>query len=78
MLPGKKLQWVADEHLECEVWKIGDLLRDEKFNPESLIKQKGYCEKAVEKLKEGETIQFERYGFCRLDSKKPLVFIHSC
>lgn len=78
LLPGKKLQWVSEEHLECECWKIGDLLQDEKFNPASLIKEKGYCEKAVEKLKEGETIQFERYGFCRLDSKKPLIFIHSC
>ncbi|MEM4272627.1 MAG: glutamate--tRNA ligase family protein, partial [Candidatus Bilamarchaeaceae archaeon] len=78
MLSCKKLQWVSDEHLECECWKIGDLLKDEKFSPSSLIKEKGLAEKAVEKLEEGETVQFERYGFCRLDSKNPLVFIHSC
>jgi len=31
---------------------------------------KGYAEKTVETIEAGKTIQFARYGFCRLDEKK--------
>jgi glutamyl-tRNA synthetase len=30
---------------------------------------KGFAESATNKLKQGDTIQFERFGFCRLDKK---------
>ena len=74
---GKKLQWV-NEPLLCEVWKSGDLFVGGEYNPDSLIKEPGYCEKAILKLEPGTILQFERYGFCRLDSKEPLRFIYSC
>jgi len=74
---GKKLQWVSEPN-ECEVLRVGDLLKDGKYNPESLVAEKGYCEKAVLELKKGTLIQFERYGFCRLDSLEPLRFIYTC
>lgn len=35
---------------------------------------KGYFEKGVLNLKEGDCVQFERFGFCRLDNKKELSF----
>ncbi|MBD3310402.1 glutamate--tRNA ligase [Candidatus Woesearchaeota archaeon] len=37
---------------------------------------KGYGEKKLEKLKQGDVVQLERFGFCRLDEKKKdkLVF----
>jgi len=35
---------------------------------------KGYAEKGIESLKEGDIVQFERFGFCRLDSKKKNEF----
>jgi glutamyl-tRNA synthetase len=73
----KKLQWVS-EPAECEVVKVGDLLKGGEYNPESLKLEKGCCEKAVTGLKKGEIIQFERYGFCRLDSLEPLRFIYAC
>lgn len=74
----KKIQWVS-EKLECEVLRPGDLVLDSgDFNPASLNIDKGYCEKSVNSVKEGDTVQFERYGFCRLDSRKPLRFIFSC
>lgn len=73
----KKLQWVC-EPLGCEVLKPGDLLRGSEYNPESLASEKGYCEKAVLELEKGTVVQFERYGFCRLDSREPLRFIYSC
>lgn len=74
---GKKLQWVS-EPLDCEIWKVGDLFLNGEYNPNSLIKEQGYCEKAVLDLEVGTIVQFERYGFCRLDSKEPLRFIYSC
>ncbi|MBD3397476.1 glutamate--tRNA ligase [Candidatus Micrarchaeota archaeon] len=73
----KKLQWVS-EPLECEIWKAGDLFINDGYNSKSLIKERGYCEKAVLGLDVGTIVQFERYGFCRLDSKEPLRFIYSC
>ncbi|NOQ37471.1 glutamate--tRNA ligase [archaeon] len=36
--------------------------------------KEGLAEKEAETLKEGEIIQFERVGFCRLDKIKPLTF----
>jgi len=72
-----KVQWVSEPH-ECEVWKVGDLLKNGHYNEESLRVEKGYCERACLALEVGEIIQFERYGFCRLDSHSPLRFVYSC
>jgi glutamyl-tRNA synthetase len=75
---GKKIQWVSDG-LQCEVLRPGDLLTASgEYNPSSMGIDTGLCEKSVHSLKEGEMVQFERYGFCRLDSKKPLRFVFSC
>ncbi len=75
----RKIQWVSDSRVECTVLVPKDLL-DEKgeYNSDSLIEIKGYCEKSVTELPLGTIIQFERFGFCRLDRKNPLVFIFSC
>jgi len=57
----KKIHWVQD-YLEAEVVK-----------PEDTIK--GFCETECKNLKEGDVIQFERFGFVRLDRKDgKLVF----
>ena len=74
-LPEKKIQWVS-EGVEATVFRPGDLLIGEEFNPESLLVEKGLCEKACAQLKDGEIIQFVRYGFVRKD--KGLNFIWSC
>ncbi|NYZ76990.1 glutamate--tRNA ligase [Candidatus Micrarchaeota archaeon] len=80
MVP-KKIQWVADKHkIACELLIPHDLLDENgNYNPNSLEIAKGYCEKGCTELKKGETIQFERLGFCRLDKKgKKLQFVFSC
>lgn len=81
MVP-KKIQWVDDqEKISCRVLIPHDLLNDEgEYDPESLEEAKGYCEKDCSKLKKGEIIQFERFGFCRLDKKgkNELQFVYSC
>ncbi len=76
----KKIQWVTD-YVETEVIKPHDLLNEDgTFNENGLEVVKGYAEKNVLGLKEGETVQFERFGFCRLDRKgdEKLVFVYSC
>jgi glutamyl-tRNA synthetase len=37
--------------------------------------KKGLAEEGVSKLKEGDIIQFERFGFCILDNKKEMKFV---
>jgi glutamyl-tRNA synthetase len=75
----KKLQWVSDDRSECTVLIPKDLLGpDGEFDPNSLASVKGYCEAGCRDLEPGSIIQFERFGFCRLDRKDPLTFIYSC
>jgi glutamyl-tRNA synthetase len=80
MEKGRKIiQWVSGDRLDCEILKPGDLLTETgEYNSASLTVDEGYCEKSVLPLKIGEIVQFERYGFCRLDSKEPLRFVYSC
>ncbi len=81
-IPAKKIQWVsAADNLKCEVLVPRDLLDENgNYNEKSLEKIDGYCETACANIKEGEIIQFERFGFCRLDKKEKnnLVFVYSC
>ncbi|MEM4260195.1 MAG: glutamate--tRNA ligase [Candidatus Woesearchaeota archaeon] len=50
-----------------------DLVDVEIIMPDHEIK-KGKAEYGVKNLKEGDVVQFERFGFCRLDNKKNMVF----
>jgi len=61
----KKIQCLQ-EHLECEILK-----------PEG--KATGICEPATQNVQVGEVIQFERYGFARLENKADgkLSFIYT-
>lgn len=77
----KKIQWVASEKLPCTVLVPGDLLDDNgDFNPGSLKSVEGICEGACTNVKIGNIIQFERFGFCRLDKAEGgrLTFIFCC
>ncbi|MBN1170243.1 glutamate--tRNA ligase [Candidatus Micrarchaeota archaeon] len=71
----KKIQWVSDP-VKCKILVPKDLLKDGEYDPESMEVLEGYCEKACQQLKPGTTIQFERFGFCRLD--RDMTFIFSC
>jgi glutamyl-tRNA synthetase len=76
----KKFQWVGEDRIECEILVAGDLMKEEKFNPDSLNIVKGYCEKDCTKLEINAMIQFERFGFVRVDKKgkDKMTFIYSC
>jgi glutamyl-tRNA synthetase len=63
----KKIQWVPENAVEALVLIPKDLLRDGEFDPDSLGEARGLCEPDCLKLKADDIIQFERFGFCRLD-----------
>jgi len=81
-LPQKKIQWVSNiAKTRCTVAVISDLLNENgEFNDKSMVLRDGYCENNCTSIREGETIQFERVGFCRLDKKEEdrLFFILTC
>jgi len=82
LAPGPKIQWVPhgviEKPIEATVLVPSELVdEDGKFIEGSLREDKGYCEPACARLKEGQVVQFERYGFCKLDSKKAMRFIYT-
>jgi len=73
----QKIQWVPQKN--AHVIKIlipKQLFIDEKFNEESLEELIAYTEPHYLQLKEGEEIQFVRFGYCRKDSQNQAIFSH--
>jgi glutamyl-tRNA synthetase len=66
----KKIQWTTDKFVEMNVFIPYLLFKNDKFNPDSLEKIKGYAEESVSKIKTGEIVQFERFGFVRIENIK--------
>lgn len=79
-IPEKKIQWVGDNRTWARIHRPGDLLKGGEFNPDSLVVEEGICEKDCESLKDGEVMQFVRYGFVRKEGVEDgkLKFIFSC
>jgi glutamyl-tRNA synthetase len=75
----KKLQWVTQQSSEgLEVLEVSELFKeDETFNQDSLRVRLGVVENSFSALKEGEIVQFPRYGFVRLDAPGRCVQTHS-
>ncbi|WP_428324798.1 glutamate--tRNA ligase [Nitrosopumilus sp.] len=72
-----KIQWVPQEtahEIKMIIPKI--LFNDEEFNEESLEELDVYTEPQYLQLKEGEEIQFVRFGYCRKDSQNQAIFTH--
>ncbi len=67
MAETKKIQWVTDEHVKMEVLIPKMLFLKDTLNKKSLEKIKGYAEKSAERIADGETVQFERFGFVRVE-----------
>ena len=72
-----KLQWVSQKNAhELKILIPQRLFVDDKFNEESLEKIHVYVEPHYLELKNGEEIQFVRFGYCRKDSSKQAIFTH--
>ena len=72
-----KIQWVSQKtahRIKMIIPKI--LFIDEKFNEDSLEELDVYSEPHYLQLKEGEEIQFVRFGYCRKDSQNQAIFTH--
>ncbi|KEQ57182.1 Glutamate--tRNA ligase protein [Marine Group I thaumarchaeote SCGC RSA3] len=72
-----KIQWVPQKtahEIKMIVPKI--LFNGEEFNEESLEELDVYTEPQYLQLKEGEEIQFVRFGYCRKDSQNQAIFTH--
>ena len=69
--PSLKVQWVNEGNLmKCNIYEIGNLLDGDLFNNNSMILKEGYIENYAESMNLGETAQFERVGFFKLDKKE--------
>jgi len=61
-----KLQWVSQKNAhELKILIPQQLFVDDKFNEESLEEIHVYTEPHYLELKDGEEIQFVRFGYCR-------------
>jgi glutamyl-tRNA synthetase len=72
-----KIQWVPQKNAhEIKLLIPNQLFIDEEFNENSLEELDVYTEPHYLKLKEGEEIQFVRFGYCRKDSQNQAIFTH--
>ena len=62
-----KVQWTSDEYKKMEVFLAGPLYVNNKFNEKSMIKLEGFAEIEINDIKSGEIVQFERFGFVRIE-----------
>ncbi len=63
-----KIQWTTDDFVKMKVFVPHLLFEGDKYNPDSLETVQGFAEKAVSTIMTGEIIQFERFGFVRIEN----------
>ena len=73
-----KIQWVPQKAAhEIKIIVPKTLFKDDdEFDDESLEELDVYTEPHYLQLKEGEEIQFVRFGYCRKDSQNQAIFTH--
>ena len=72
-----KIQWVPEKNAhEIKLLIPKQLFIGEEFNENSLEELEVYTEPYYLQLKEGEEIQFVRFGYCRKDSQNQAIFTH--
>ena len=72
----KKIHWVAEETTKLKIIVPDQLFFGEKFNEDSLKEIEGFVEPAYLELKDGDEIQFIRFGYCRKESTHQVIFTH--
>ena len=71
-----KIQWTTEDFVEMDVLRPHPLFIDDKYNDKSLEKIHGFAEKAVQDVKTDEIIQFERFGFVRIENKNSKIIAY--
>jgi glutamyl-tRNA synthetase len=64
-----KIQWVTENYVPLTVYVPDVLMKNNEFNQESLKEISGFVEPKVASLPTGEIIQFERFGFVRIEKE---------
>jgi len=62
-----KIQWTTDNFVDMHVFIPHLLYQHDKYNDASLEIVTGVAEQAVSSIKTGEIVQFERFGFVRIE-----------
>jgi len=68
-----KIQWTTNNFVNINVYVPHLLFTGDKYNENSLEKIQGYAEEQVSKLKTDDIIQFERFGFVRIENIKGTI-----
>jgi glutamyl-tRNA synthetase len=72
-----KVQWVSNDDMVPFTVIVPDkLFINEEFNKDSLHTHNGIAESYVSKLQAGSSIQFVRFGFCRLQTNGVAIYTH--
>lgn len=73
----QKIQWVPEKNAhKLRLLVPKQMFVGEEFNEESLEEAEVYTEPHYLQLREGEEIQFVRFGYCRKDSQNQAIFTH--
>lgn len=72
VLPGTaKIQWTTEKNIAIKILVSGLLVdNNEEFNPKSLTQVDGVVEDTLSAVKNGEIVQFERFGIVRIEKDK--------
>ncbi len=62
-----RIQWVTDRNADVTILIPHSLFIEDKYNPSSLEEIHGLAEEAITTTRDGEVIQFERFGFIRIE-----------
>jgi len=65
-----KIQWTTEKYKKMKVFVPHLLYINDKYNKDSLEQINGFAEESVSQLKDGEIVQFERFGFVRIEKTK--------
>jgi len=66
----RKVQWVPEDNVSIKVISPSSLYKGKELNTNSLNVISGLGEPSVARIGIGEIVQFERFGFVRIDSKE--------
>jgi glutamyl-tRNA synthetase len=65
-----KIQWTTENHIKMDIYIPKILFIKNNFNKNSLEKVEGFAEHAVNNVKNNNIIQFERFGFVKIEKDK--------
>lgn len=64
-----KIQWTTEDYIKIEIQIPQLLFINDNFNKDSLQIIKGFAESSITNITHGEIIQFERFGFVRIEKE---------